>query len=57
VVISNLGGSASELPCPWCDGGGVVLAEHDAQARWREQAAQAAQAAPGAPAGAGAGAD
>jgi hypothetical protein len=35
VVISNLGGEAHELPCPWCEGGGVRLREHDAQARWR----------------------
>ncbi|MGA2320012.1 MAG: hypothetical protein ABSG95_04625 [Solirubrobacteraceae bacterium] len=33
-VISNLGGVASTVPCPWCAGGGVRLAESDAQARW-----------------------
>ena len=38
VVISNLGGEPRQLACPWCDGGGVVLAEHDAQAHWRAQA-------------------
>ena len=36
-VISNLGGEPHELTCPWCDGGGVVLADHDALAHWREQ--------------------
>jgi hypothetical protein len=38
MVISNLGGEPHELACPWCDGGGVVLPEHDAQAHWRAQA-------------------
>jgi len=36
VVISHLGGEPSELPCPWCDGGGVRLRGHDTQARWRD---------------------
>jgi hypothetical protein len=31
-VISRLGGSASEVTCPWCEGGGRRLPEHDAQA-------------------------
>ncbi len=31
-VTSNLGGSASELACPWCEGTGRLIAEHDAQA-------------------------
>ncbi len=31
-VISNLGGSPSQVTCPWCEGGGVQLPEHDAQA-------------------------
>jgi hypothetical protein len=31
-VISNLGGSQSTLPCPWCRGGGVRLSGIDAQA-------------------------
>jgi DnaJ-class molecular chaperone len=42
VVISNLGGEPQELACPWCDGGGVTLREHDAQARWRAVADAAA---------------
>jgi DnaJ-class molecular chaperone len=37
TVISSLGGEPHELSCPWCDGGGVVLPGHDAQAHWREQ--------------------
>jgi DnaJ-class molecular chaperone len=36
IVISNLGGEPHEQQCPWCDGGGVILRDHDAQARWRE---------------------
>jgi DnaJ-class molecular chaperone len=32
-VISNLGGSPSEVDCPWCEGTGKFLGpEHDAQA-------------------------
>jgi hypothetical protein len=37
VVISGLGGEPHELACPWCEGGGVVLREHDAQAHWRDE--------------------
>ena len=37
-VISHLGGEPHELDCPWCEGGGVRLRGHDAQARWREPA-------------------
>ena len=33
-VISNLGGAASMVKCPWCDGGGVRLTGVDAQAGW-----------------------
>jgi DnaJ-class molecular chaperone len=36
-VVSHLGGQRSLVECPWCDGGGVRLADHDAQARRREQ--------------------
>lgn len=35
-VISNLGGTPSEVTCPWCEGGGVRVAGIDAQAKWRE---------------------
>jgi hypothetical protein len=31
-VISNLGGTPQRVPCPWCDGGGIRLTGHDAQA-------------------------
>lgn len=34
-VTSNLGGERHEQPCPWCDGGGMRLPEHDAQAARR----------------------
>ena len=34
-VISNLGGTQSTLPCPWCRGGGVRLGGIDAQASGR----------------------
>ena len=35
TVISNLGGSPSTLPCPWCEGTGRLIPEHDAQAARR----------------------
>jgi hypothetical protein len=40
-VISNLGGAANMVKCPWCDGGGVRLTGIDAQAGWLEQAGAA----------------
>ena len=42
VVVSNLGGEASTEPCPWCEGSGSFLAEHDAQAARRAAAVGAA---------------
>ncbi len=33
-VVSNLGGSPSDVDCPWCEGSGKFIAEHDAQAHW-----------------------
>ena len=33
-VISNLGGTASTVECPWCSGSGMRPGEIDAQARW-----------------------
>jgi DnaJ-class molecular chaperone len=38
-VVSNLGGHPSIVECPWCDGGGVRIADHDAQAKRREHSA------------------
>lgn len=46
-VISHLGGQRSVVECPWCDGGGVRLADHDAQARRRTERGDA----PGGPTG------
>jgi hypothetical protein len=40
-VISNLGGSQSTLPCPWCRGGGVRVKDVDAQAKWLGEGAGA----------------
>lgn len=38
-VVSNLGGSPSVVPCPWCEGTGAMLPGHDAQsARIERQA-------------------
>lgn len=31
-MISNLGGEPNTITCPWCEGGGTELPEHDAQA-------------------------
>jgi DnaJ-class molecular chaperone len=31
-LISNLGGTPTPVTCPWCEGGGVMLPEHHAQA-------------------------
>ncbi len=38
-VISNLGGHARTVTCPWCRGGGERLVGMDAQEYQREQAA------------------
>ncbi len=43
-VISNLGGTASTVTCPWCEGGGIRLTDIDAQAKWLDdQAGTSAQ--------------
>ncbi|MEJ7797633.1 MAG: hypothetical protein WKF42_03965 [Solirubrobacteraceae bacterium] len=34
-LVSNLGGEPSTVPCPWCEGSGTFIAEHDAQAARR----------------------
>ncbi len=46
-VISNLGGTPSKIACPWCDGGGVRLADVNAQSRWPTQEESVADAAVG----------
>jgi DnaJ-class molecular chaperone len=33
-VISNLGGSPSNVKCPWCGGSGMRVPGSDAQAGW-----------------------
>jgi hypothetical protein len=33
-LISNLGGTPSDVTCPWCEGSGVRTADIDAQAKW-----------------------
>lgn len=48
-VISNLGGTASVVPCPWCAGDGVRLAGMDAQAKWLADGSTAGAPAPGEP--------
>jgi hypothetical protein len=34
-VVSQLGGTPSTVECPWCEGRGQRLREHDAQEHWR----------------------
>jgi DnaJ-class molecular chaperone len=36
-VVSNLGGKPSEVDCPWCEGTGKFIGDHDAQARWGDR--------------------
>ena len=40
-VISNLGGTGKPVECPWCDGAGVRLPDHDAQGKRRGAAEDA----------------
>jgi hypothetical protein len=47
-VVSNLGGEPRRVPCPWCEGSGLRLSGHDAQARWREAPADRAAVGAGA---------
>jgi hypothetical protein len=46
-VISNLGGSASTVTCPWCEGEGTRHPGIDAQARWLGEAGEDAPQADG----------
>jgi DnaJ-class molecular chaperone len=41
-VISNKGGKPHEVPCPWCEGTGRFIPEHDAQAARASDAPPAA---------------
>jgi len=43
-VISHLGGTASTVTCPWCGGGGVRVADVNAQARWLDADSAGAEA-------------
>ncbi len=49
-VISNLGGTPSELTCPWCAGSGERVPGIDAQARWLARDGEDAAASPSEPA-------
>jgi hypothetical protein len=40
TLISNLGGSPSTQDCSWCEGTGVFLPDHDAQAARRAAAGE-----------------
>jgi hypothetical protein len=40
-VVSNLGGTAHEVTCPWCEGSGLFIPGHDAQAARREGGGEA----------------
>jgi hypothetical protein len=40
-VISNLGGTRSDVTCPWCEGTGVRVVGIDAQASWLARRADA----------------
>jgi hypothetical protein len=35
-VISNLGGTAKSVTCPWCGGDGLRKQGGDAQSGWRD---------------------
>jgi hypothetical protein len=35
--MSNLGGTAHEVTCPWCEGNGFLIPGHDAQAAKRAE--------------------
>ncbi len=38
-LISGKGGEPHTVPCPWCEGTGFEIPEHDAQAARRDAAA------------------
>lgn len=37
-VTSNLGGEPKEVDCPWCEGTGKEIPDHDAQAKFKPPA-------------------
>jgi DnaJ-class molecular chaperone len=37
---SNSGGEPHSVDCPWCEGSGVLIPEHDAQAAQRPEGEQ-----------------
>jgi len=39
-LVSNLGGTPSQVSCPWCRGSGVRAPGIDAQAHWRSDGAE-----------------
>lgn len=41
-LVSNKGGEPHTVTCPWCEGGGVTLPDHDAQAARRVAATEPA---------------
>ena len=43
-VISNLGEKREELSCPWCEGSGVRIPEHDAQEHFKGETEPASPA-------------
>lgn len=47
-VISNLGGKASKITCPWCEGDGTRKPEIDAQSHWSSGEGGATPVAPAA---------
>lgn len=44
-LISAAGGEQHEVPCPWCEGTGVTIPGHDAQAARRDAQEEPAPAA------------
>jgi DnaJ-class molecular chaperone len=46
TLISNLGGSPSQVTCAWCEGTGTFLPGHDAQTARRAAAGEAAGGTP-----------
>ena len=43
-MVSNLGGTPQTLDCPWCEGTGRFVPDHDAQGRFRGEEGSAPNA-------------